>query len=1063
MKTETTLRLPGPKSASCHVNSPTTNHFNFRNARTRLFGVLLLCLLAISVTAWGQLPIPASTQFDITGFIQSATLGGPGTGAGSGAHQGGFITVNGHLITVPSETIVILPANALTWQELFALAPAPYAPTQTGLALSDLPAPLTTYEAQVVGNRVLGGPGGADVYIAGLIYISQQGLNSGNGFINCMNYATGEMRVGGVLGNCATGARVQINDPVGRFGRVVSPDPRFSVDDANPTIAAATGFPMCFPRVLADPLIPGNPDDALCPLTQRPLAIAPAVGFATVIQMNDPVALAGVPPAATVQAPFQVGDWVTFAGTLVADPGVTAGPTAGPWPGTANTYISAHTISNNVAVYTWPNTDPAYIATEVTIIGTGGLTVVGTGEAVIRTRFEGMMTDVNPNPALQRKAHLYGIDFNPLTGAPTDRDFGTIGVDPGPPLGAVKGRWRFRPPCLPFGSVPTKPDKECVMNAAGSFLPPPREVRAVIEGAWIPGQTTTYANGIIAGQYHAPILEYIFPENVPGAPIPENNFNTIPFLAQGGYSSSTGTLAGQLDPWPSNIVPIPACGPTVANAGGPYTVASGGTVALAGSASGTTPITYAWTAPSGTFDNATVASPNFTAPQVAADTSITVSLTATNCGGPSVATATVTVTAALAPTVNPIAPQTVDSGSSGSFAVSGTDTNNPASLPLTWSVSQSGAPALTGLTVSSTGPSTAAVNYTAPTGVLTATNITVTVTATNAAGVASAPVSTIVTINPAAAVCVAPVANAGGPYSVNSGASVALSGSATGTTPITFSWAPPASGSIAPLNSATATFTAPVVVAQTPVNVSLTATNSCGSSTASSTVTVNAALAPTVNPVANISVFSGAPGAFAISGSDPNNPVLTPLTFTVTQTGAPALTGLTVTPTGPTTANVTFTAPTLPVGQAVPSTVTLTIKATNTAPLTSAPVTTTVTINPLPDLITVTAAEYRIGKQRLILTATSSAGNNPGVVLKLQPYLTTTGTIYNPDPAAGGVGNTFTLAAGIYTLDVVGAPKPACNANGTFATPCTIAPAPLDVRSNLNGDSGLFELTKIRQ
>jgi len=28
-------------------------------------------------------------------------------------------------VIVPSETIVILPANALTWQEIFAQAPAP--------------------------------------------------------------------------------------------------------------------------------------------------------------------------------------------------------------------------------------------------------------------------------------------------------------------------------------------------------------------------------------------------------------------------------------------------------------------------------------------------------------------------------------------------------------------------------------------------------------------------------------------------------------------------------------------------------------------------------------------------------------------------------------------------------------------------------------------------------------------------------------------------------------------------------------------------------------------------
>src|SRR3954468_16210787 len=206
-----------------------------RNTPFRFATVLLFSLLAMASVAVAQLPVPASSQFDITGFIQSATLGGPGTGPGVGAHTGGFITVNGHLITVPSETIVILPANALTWQELFAQAPAPYTGTATGMAMSDLPTPMSTYEVHVVGNRVLGAPGG-DQYIAALIDIAQQGLNSGAGFINFIDYTLGEMRVGGIINDpfCSqggtpitnptcSGTRVRINDPSGRYGRVMSP------------------------------------------------------------------------------------------------------------------------------------------------------------------------------------------------------------------------------------------------------------------------------------------------------------------------------------------------------------------------------------------------------------------------------------------------------------------------------------------------------------------------------------------------------------------------------------------------------------------------------------------------------------------------------------------------------------------------------------------------------------------------------------------------------------------------------------------------------------------------
>jgi hypothetical protein len=628
-------------------------------------------------TAMAQLPMPASTNFDITGFIQEATLDGPVPASGV-AHQGGHIKVNGHVIIVPSETVVIFPANALTWQEIFAQAPAPYGPTQSGMAMADVPAPLTTYEGHVVGNRVLGGPGGADVYIAGLIYISQQDLNSGAGFINFINYSLGELRIGGPLG-VEAGARVRINDPFGRYGRTTTtPDPRFTVDPDNPTIMAGTGYPMCLPRVTADPNVAGAADDPACPKTQRPLAVAPATGFATTIDT-----VPGGFPDPTLQVPFEVGDYVTFAGTLVADCAAGAagclngGTTAGPWPagGTAATWVAAHTIVNNVAVYTAPGTNPAYVMTEVTLIGTGGLTVLGLGEAVIRTRFEGMTTDVDPTGAAQRIIHLYGMDIDPTTGAITDRDWGTIGVDPGPPNGAVKGRWRFRPPCLPFGTVPTKPDKQCVMNQAGSFLPPTREMRAVIEGlqSQNPASPTavTSANGIFYGQYHAPILEYIFPENVPGTPIVENNFNTIGFLANGGYTSAAGTQVGQLNPWPSSVTPPPQVCAVPTIIGSPYSVANGGSITLSGSvnADATAPITLLWTAGTtaggtdlnGALTNAASTTPSFNATGLAAGTYF-LTFTATNaCGGHSAA-GTIAVQAAPPPTVNPIQNQTVTAG-----------------------------------------------------------------------------------------------------------------------------------------------------------------------------------------------------------------------------------------------------------------------------------------------------------------------------------------------------------------------------------------------------------------
>jgi hypothetical protein len=78
-----------------------------------------------------------STQFDMVGFIQQATVDRPGD-----IFSGGTITVNNVKIIVPYYTILQMPAFALTWQELFAKAPAPYTGLQTGLAQQDVPAGL---------------------------------------------------------------------------------------------------------------------------------------------------------------------------------------------------------------------------------------------------------------------------------------------------------------------------------------------------------------------------------------------------------------------------------------------------------------------------------------------------------------------------------------------------------------------------------------------------------------------------------------------------------------------------------------------------------------------------------------------------------------------------------------------------------------------------------------------------------------------------------------------------------------------------------------------------------
>jgi hypothetical protein len=219
---------------------------------------------------------------------------------------------------------------------------------------------------------------------------------------------------------------------------------------------------------------------------------------------------------------------------------------------------------------------------------------------------------------------------------------------------------------------------------------------------------------------------------------------------------------------------------------------------------------------------------------------------------------------------------------------------------------------------------------------------------------------------------------------------------------------------------------------------------------------------PSVNPIAPVSVFSGALGSFTVTGADSNTP---PLTFTLAVTQAPAasnpaappLLNFAVNQVG-NTATVTFQAPTLPAGQTTPFVYNITATATSTAG-TSVPTTTTVTVNPLADAVAITNVDYRIQKTRLTITATSSS--DPTAVLTLQPYLTQNGTIFNP----ATIGNVFTnLGAGAgYQIILVGAPPPACrqpNPGGTFATPCT--QTPLTVKSNLGGVSPPHAIDRIR-
>lgn len=206
-----------------------------------------------------SVPAAQLRRFNDTGLAQNATVGNAGCPSITDrAAQGGTVTLNGVLITIPCNLVVQMPANTLSWAQFV---------DGTGGS-----APLSTkdLELQAVGNIV------GTRHVAGLAFISQQSLNGGRGVITVLDYANGSLQVANAAGGTVI---VQLNDPriaglhdstgadTGRFSIGKSPDNRFSVDQDNPTVHSGTGYPMSVPRT--DPSVA---DDPLCPQKNRPLA-----------------------------------------------------------------------------------------------------------------------------------------------------------------------------------------------------------------------------------------------------------------------------------------------------------------------------------------------------------------------------------------------------------------------------------------------------------------------------------------------------------------------------------------------------------------------------------------------------------------------------------------------------------------------------------------------------------------------------------------------------------------------------------------------------------------------
>lgn len=559
---------------------------------------LIIALVVVAGLLWAaganaqvlNANVPAG--FGQAGFIQAATIDTPGD-----SMSGGTLTINGIKMIVPRNSVVQFPANTLGWGDLFSslvsnpvydTTGVPTEPTltipagTTGLALVDNPnqslgtSPYLPFNAIVLGNIDLKNSTGhgAGAYIVGLILPIGQDLgNGGAGFITCIDYAKGRFEVGGTLsttppfacGPTATGTVVEINDPLGRYGWAHSPDPRWSVDPDNPTIASGNGYPMCLPRV-APPTI--DPD---CPIFNRPLNLAgdpflPLGAPLTVVNMPASNAPGTTTPDPWRQAPLMVGDYVAYAGVLYKNvPNAAINPGV-PW--NQQTYISANTVSpDKVEIITRPcpsgtappctgTVGPAYMQLARMVIGTGGTSLTVLPNATLGIAggtiplpeprnnivITGFVTDSS------QLVDIFAVDIDPNSGNETHRLLGTVLPEPGFPGGrGNKGRFRFDVGKGSFGNR----TRVYMAQSRHGTVQVPNQTRAIH-----PPQ-----GGLLSGQYHAPMFTFQFADAPPGFPIIPQNFNNMPFLTQGeGGNPSKGPLT-PFPPFCPLVGLVPTCQP----------------------------------------------------------------------------------------------------------------------------------------------------------------------------------------------------------------------------------------------------------------------------------------------------------------------------------------------------------------------------------------------------------------------------------------------------------------------------------------------------------------------
>lgn len=549
---------------------------------------LFIVITLVSLSGLGRM---ASTQdifngtkpFAIVGHIQKFVLCDDPMAA-TCTHNptdllaGAKLTVNSIEVIIPRNTIIKMPAAFLTPADIFDLAPAgttqksatgtcPGTVKGSGLALDDCQPPLAAFEVELAGN-ILNGK-----HIAGLVGIAQLSLSQGQGVIESIDPATGEIFVTGVTGGGTT-RRIKINDATGQFGRKTSSldvgelpleqDGRFSGDSENPTIHASTGYPMCIPTVNLttgdDPLCPkgnrgvtgnnfsGSPEDGNTGGNPANSVLKTFVMPKKVGESASPIS--SVPEAKpcntcdpTKKAPFMAGDYINFAGTLASD--------------AKGIYISAHTIEANVGIYTQPGADPVYMSVELVIVSAGDHRYpVGFNPPLHEVGHRGIKVEgVTTDPSSE--VVVYAVDTDPVSG----KEFARLLLRNLNPNIGVAGRFRGDNRPREFGISPREVVVfvERVAKKLGMNTDTIGCVQNLKEPDAVFPASAPENQRLASGVYRSPVGEFIFPENrVPGAPLIPINIQNLEFVLKGTGPLTTrgrdpkapgAPIVGKLSPW----------------------------------------------------------------------------------------------------------------------------------------------------------------------------------------------------------------------------------------------------------------------------------------------------------------------------------------------------------------------------------------------------------------------------------------------------------------------------------------------------------------------------------